>query len=177
MRFLKFICISFFLIASTLFFQPSPSYACSCIQPPPVDEEYKQVTAVFSGKVIDIKNQLNPSEPMKVTFQVDQSWKGVSEGKISIYTAKDSAACGYAFNMDDSYLVYASEYEGKLNTGLCSLTKELSAASEDLVILGEGEVLTNDQDEDTPLSITVIVLGFMLIAGLGYVVYSSIIRK
>ncbi len=113
------------------------------------------------------------TEPIEVIFQVEQAWKGVSKAKVSIFTAKDSAACGYAFNMDESYLVYASVYEGKLTTGLCSLTKPLSFADEDLSVLGKGEVLTSEQDESTPLPMTVIVLGIMFVAGVGFVVYRA----
>ena len=57
-------------------------------------------------------------------------------------TAVSDASCGYPFEEDESYLVFASE--GKmhdtrgLEVGLCGSTKPLPAAGKTLAVLGPG---------------------------------------
>jgi hypothetical protein len=111
---------------------PKTSYACSCAGPSTVEEEFQRQTAVFSGKVITINKTNNG---LKITFEVDQAWKGEVGKKLSVYTAMFSASCGYEFMENERYLVYAFGDMNKLQVGLCSRTKFLSTAAEDLKAL------------------------------------------
>jgi hypothetical protein len=178
--------VAFLLMFLTLFttltiLKPLTTYACSCIPSPPVAEEFKKVTAVFSGSVTAINEEQSGFKPIKVTFQVDRIWKGISETEVSIYTGRDSAGCGYSFTEGESYLIYASETEGKLTTGLCSLTKELSSAEGDISILGEGKIPSNTNDtpteDESVHSITWILLSTVLVGGIGYTLYRVMMRK
>jgi hypothetical protein len=175
-----FILVFFTLFTSLTFFKPIISYACSCIQAPPVEEEFKRVTAVFSGKVIEISDESVGMDPIKVTFQVSRIWKGISEVKVSIYTGRDSAGCGYPFEEGDSYLIYAVESEGKLTTGLCSLTKELSLAEGDISVLGEGKMPSDSNNKATKeqsiQSIYWILLSTVLVGSIGFTLY-KVLRK
>ena len=47
-------------------------------------------------------------------------------------TGMGDGDCGIAFTQAQQYLVYASSFEGKLYTGICMRTKDISAATADL---------------------------------------------
>ncbi|MNO64750.1 hypothetical protein D3C76_554870 [compost metagenome] len=124
--------------------RPSVTYACSCVVPAEPLEALEQNSAVFVGKVVDIKETkgtiISSADPVKVTFNVDSSWKGVEGNKVTLTTALSSASCGFEFVEGESYIVYANangeENSGKLVASLCSRTKLLASASEDLKELG-----------------------------------------
>ena len=54
-------------------------------------------------------------------------------------TPSYGAACGYHFEEGQGYLVYAYGKEESFKVDLCSQTKLLSKASEDLALLGNGD--------------------------------------
>jgi hypothetical protein len=73
---------------------------------------------------------------------VDRAWKGVNKGTARVFTSSQSAACGYRFSKGHTYLVYASgNSRGRLSTNICSRTKRLKDAREDLDQLGAGKKL------------------------------------
>jgi hypothetical protein len=149
--------ISLFLIINfMLVVVPRTGYACSCAESPSVEEELKQKTAVFSGKVIKIeeKNKLirSSADPVSVLFEVKHSWKGVNQSQVMVYTAMSSASCGYEFNLKTEYLVYAYGEENHLITSICDRTKPLLLANDDLAVLGEGTPPTLQVDLENPFS-------------------------
>jgi hypothetical protein len=111
-------------------------------------EALEKNTTVFVGRVVDIKKTkgtiISSADPVKVTFDVDSSWKGVEGNKVILTTALSSASCGFEFVEGESYIVYANANanadgegaSGKLVASLCSRTKLLASASEDLKELG-----------------------------------------
>ncbi|MBM6616230.1 hypothetical protein [Bacillus suaedaesalsae] len=162
-----------FLLSLTLL-SPSQSFACSCMAPGSVEEEFSKVNAVFSGKVIRIEES-SPSSPddfmpVKVVFEVKNTWKGTQDSEVAVFTGTDSASCGYSFVQGKNYLVYATESEGKLITSLCSITKPLAAADKDLSILKDGEQPTKITKipEQSNSGITWIILACLLIAAISY---------
>lgn len=138
------IAISFVLLFCSIIVDPSTSFACSCMQPPSPEEELKRKTAVFSGKVIEIvdtesKSLLQSSaDPIRVVFEVDRTWKGIDQTQAIVYTARDSASCGFNFSLNEEYIVYAYGEVGSLKTGICDRTNSIDNAAEDLEALGEG---------------------------------------
>lgn len=123
--------------------RPSVTYACSCVVPEEPLKALEKSSAVFVGKVVDMKEPkgliISSADPVKVTFEVDSSWKGIKGNKVTLTTALWSASCGYEFVEGESYIVYAYARDGdfdKLEASLCSRTKLLTAASEDLKELG-----------------------------------------
>ncbi|MEK5252867.1 hypothetical protein NST74_05325 [Paenibacillus sp. FSL F4-0125] len=124
--------------------RPSVTYACSCVVPAEPLEALESSTAVFVGKVVKIKEPrgtiISSADPVKVTFEVGSSWKGVEGNKVTLTTALSSASCGFEFVEGESYIVYANDNRegdsGKLVASLCSRTKLLASASEDLKELG-----------------------------------------
>lgn len=138
--------ILFFALFIPVFnYSPITSYACSCAEPYPVKEELERSSAVFSGKVVGIidKNKSkfiqSSADPIAVRFEVEESWKGLSQTQIIVYTERDSSSCGYEFDLGKEYLVYAREVDGELRVSFCSRTALLSAAVKDIEELGKGE--------------------------------------
>lgn len=123
---------------------PDAGYACSCVKPPPVKEAVNKASAVFSGKVVEIKEQSglfqSSADPLKVVFDVKKTWKGTDQTQVIVYTASNSASCGFHFELNQEYLVYAFARDGKLQTTLCSRTADLASAQGDLKVLGEGQL-------------------------------------
>jgi hypothetical protein len=121
----------------------SPAQACKCMFPP-VEAAREDATAVFEGRVLSIEDVATGNEPSlgekAITLAVVRSWKGLErDERIVLYTNAQSAACGYSFAKDTSYLVYARSAEDqKLHVSSCSRTKPLADAGEDLTFLGAG---------------------------------------
>ncbi|MCC2671936.1 MAG: hypothetical protein K0Q72_4407 [Armatimonadetes bacterium] len=111
--------------------------ACSCLPPPPPKEALQKAAAVFVGKVVEIETD-EKARTRKVTLAVSRRWKGKPEKRATVRTAMDSATCGYGFQQDKEYLVYTYSQEQKPEqwTNICTRTKPLSAAKEDLNELG-----------------------------------------
>ena len=117
--------------------QAASAYACSCLPRTP-QQSFASAQAVFAGRVIDVGQQ-NPASEVRVRFEVSRIWKGQKRPQIVVMTSSSSASCGYSFQVGENYLIYASLQESQLQTGLCSGTKPLSMAQEDLAVLGRGE--------------------------------------
>ena len=123
--------------------------ACDCAGPEPPEVEFKQSDVVFTGRVRDITIQkstfgwiMRGTNPEVVTFVVNRGWKGVETPIISVWTHQQTATCGYPFELQKEYLVYAhvsrsSERRGlpNLSTNYCTRTKLIDKAGEDLQVL------------------------------------------
>lgn len=126
-------------------FSPTTSYACSCAEPDTVKEELRHSSAVFSGRVVEIvdenknKSIQSSADPIAVLFEVEESWKGLNQTQITVYTERSSASCGYEFDLNKEYLVYAHEANGAFKVSYCSRTTLLPTAEKDIRELGQGE--------------------------------------
>ncbi|MEH7238944.1 LPXTG cell wall anchor domain-containing protein [Bacillus sp. JJ1562] len=103
-------------------------------------------------------------------FEVNESWKGANTSQVIVSTARSGASCGYEFELNKEYIVYAYGDKNQLETGYCERTALLSAAGEDLTILGKGKEPTEKVDlrdelgESNPvLYVSIIVI--LLIVG------------
>lgn len=144
------------------FVSESAASACSCMPPGPPREEAERARAVFAGEVVEVEpagevvkkadekceqeqgawqSAMPTHKNVRVRFKVTRVWKNVAASEVVVTTPTNSAACGYAFRKGESYVVYAygSGELGQLTTGLCSRTRTLSSAEEDLRDLGAGE--------------------------------------
>ena len=136
----------------------APAYACSCAAAPSALEGLAQASSTFSGRVIDIDAPAG-YEPLRVRFDVETVWKGPVQPEIEVRTARDTAGCGFVFEKDVSYLVYAYEADGALFTTLCSRSLSLDQAGEDLEALGLG---TAPAEPDSPTSWPLLAAGVVL---------------
>lgn len=132
------------LLVSLYTIQPSNVFACSCAGPPEVSESLERSAAIFAGKVTQIagpprKQVMSSADPVRVTLEVTEIWKGELNPVTELTTAMSSASCGYdQFAVGSEYLVFASAESGRLTTGLCDGTKPLTAAGKELSELGAG---------------------------------------
>ena len=143
------IMLSVFLIFSiSTSFSFNEAHACSCIAPEDPKKEREKFQVVFSGTVTYVE-ETNPSEslfsgvdPVLVTFDVERIWKGLEDknSNVTITTSASSASCGFYFQENVEYVVYAYQHEAdnQIQVSLCSRTNTIENAQEDLNELGEG---------------------------------------
>jgi hypothetical protein len=124
---------------------PSTAFACECAVPweksqaQQVKLARKQALSVFVGEVAAI---IDLQTVFDVKFKVRGIWKGPTAGEISVLTRHTDVACGIAFRVGESYLVYAWRLIPpdpdalELETSICSRTRRLAHADLDLKVLG-----------------------------------------
>jgi hypothetical protein len=124
-------------VSSLMAFASGAALACSCAPPPAPKVALERATAVFAGKVTSVEEK---GHQKQVTFEVRRSWKGIAGDTVMVTTASHSAACGFNFEVQKEYLVYGSKGENAefLSTNICTRTKPLAQARDDLAELGEG---------------------------------------
>ena len=118
-------------------------------------EELAGATAVFSGRVTAISRERARYSYQRVTFQVEQRWKGAVADETVIFTGSGGGDCGYNFVQGAEYLVYAYDSGGEfrpagLQTGICLRTRPLSNAAEDLRDLGPGTPVSGPVPSQMP---------------------------
>ena len=135
-RLLPLAALSAFLLAP-----PSPAWACSCVPPDPPPIAFANTDAVFAGRVTQISDPRWPgglvssADPVRVVFQVNDSWKGVTTTTVLIATAVSGASCGYTFDVGRQYVVYAYNNNGVWGTNMCTRTNDVANAAVDLTYL------------------------------------------
>ncbi|ALC91806.1 hypothetical protein AM500_19960 [Bacillus sp. FJAT-18017] len=158
---------------------PLTGYACKCAYPPTVQQELQTSKAVFTGKVIGVKDH-EKQYGKKILFAVIKSWKGLNESQVILDTGQGGGDCGFTFHEGTEYLVYASENVGRIYgdgssmvTTICDRTKEAASAGEDFKLLGEPTVPEKKIDlsknfkdgrnsfSTAALSLSVLGLGFL----------------
>jgi Tissue inhibitor of metalloproteinase len=116
-------------------------FACSCVAQGPPCQAYWQADAVFVGQVEakEIKEEIlktptgeeirRTDAEVRVTFTITEAFRGVTRKEVDIFTTTGGGSCGYNFEMDGVYIVYAYEYPkggGKLQTDICTRTQKYS---------------------------------------------------
>jgi hypothetical protein len=144
-----------FALLAGLWLWSAPALACSC-RPLTPAEFYAQAFAVLEARVVAVR-ELPPAANdfgarRSVRVRVVRAWKGVEGEEIELFTYVDSATCGYTFEVDQSYLVYATKgRDDGLWVGQCGGTRTMATASEQLKALGMGAT-TVDPSTDQPAS-------------------------
>jgi hypothetical protein len=134
-----------------LFATPGRCLACSCALPSNPAEARDRVAAVFQARVIAINQEVGTDGRylhQRVTLQVSMVWKGMVARETTLYTGSGGGDCGYQFQLDHEYVIYAyitsangspqSFPTNALTTGICSGTKPMAQAGDDLLVLGAG---------------------------------------
>ena len=135
-------------------------WACSCVSPGTPCSAAGSAAAAFTGRVLDITDPGRPlpvantglrpalanrrsggpvsllPRPLRVVrIQLGEVLSGVDprQKEIEIVTGQGGGDCGYAFQVGVAYVVYAyKNAEGRLETGICSRTRALAEATEDI---------------------------------------------
>jgi hypothetical protein len=118
--------LTVFLLASA-----ETSFACSCprsLEPvkKQVRQAFKDSAAIFSGEVLEISESSTDENSLLVKFKVENLWKSELTSEVTIATGKNSAMCGYSFEVGKKYLVYANGLEDSLMVTNCSQTTDMS---------------------------------------------------
>ncbi len=117
---------------------PRVATACRCMPPPAPDKALEQATAVFAGTVQKVL--LPAGQGVKtVTLNVEQAWKGLQHRKpvVTVTTCANGACCGYGFQEGEGYLVYAHGEANAFTVSLCSRTRPLANADDDIAVLNK----------------------------------------
>jgi Carboxypeptidase regulatory-like domain len=129
-------------LALLLAFWTEEARACSCGSRgvPPCEAAWKS-DAVFAGTVRSIEevDHLDGSDYRSrlVTIEVERGFINAAPGTIQLTTGMGGGDCGYRFVTGRRYVVYAWKTPtGRLSTGICSRTRPLEEAAEDVQYLG-----------------------------------------
>lgn len=139
--FTRFVAV-FSLLAAVAFAAPSAAHACKCMFPE-VAPAREGATAVFEGRVTAMVDEPVDGDvsigKKRVTLALVRTWKGLeNKESVVVSTSASSASCGYMFEPNTSYLVYADGTESALEVSGCSRTRLMSDAADDLAVLGAG---------------------------------------
>jgi hypothetical protein len=134
----------YFLFAALIVFLiiPTEINACSCAGSGSPCEAYGNASAVFTGIVtgrsfIQIKDGGDEYSQLKVSFSIEQNFRGIAGSVTEVITGLGDFDCGFHFERGERYLVYAHriEEDKRLYTSICTRTRSLSEAGEDLKYL------------------------------------------
>ena len=111
--------------------------ACSCMPSGPPCQNYFASDVVFVGTVRSITPVPGAHFMANVRVEFDNAVasRGFQGTSVTVFTADNGAACGYAFRPGERYVVYArrsSATTTQIVTSICSRTRPISEASEDL---------------------------------------------
>jgi hypothetical protein len=123
------------------------AYSCTCLQISH-RKEFRQVDAVFSGRVISIiedksfippklkvspllQKQIDSTKRYLVRFELERRFKGVHGKMVDLYAYQSDGPCaGMLFGQGERWLIYAyRKPEGLTDGGLCSRTRPLDENS------------------------------------------------
>jgi len=115
----------------------TPLFACSCVPERPVCEAYQSADAVFLGEV--------PWRPMNLlslllgttaSLRVIEVFKGELGEEVTLQmNFAFPGGCSYSFRVGERYLVYAYQRDGHFGTSICSRTRPIQKAEDDLDFL------------------------------------------
>ena len=110
--------------------------ACECV-PETLEQSYENAEIVFSGHVSELfayptAEEIQDKEfsEFLVTFTTYRWWKGERQSKIEVSTQADVDDCGYAFRVDQAYLVFVTKEEERLIVKSCGPTGLLENAAD-----------------------------------------------
>ena len=120
------------LVAAVVLFGTAPAIvnACKCA-PVSLKKAVAQSDAVFVGQVTDVKKT---DKDLIVQMVVTKMYKGPEEMSVEVKTAFSPVACGFQFDADTTYLIFATQ-KGGLTTGACSRTAAFPKAEADAKML------------------------------------------
>lgn len=143
--------ISFFVLLFIL--QTINIIACTCAENPGIYESFDNAAAVFSGKVVSLKNvdggyfyvdnngnkEFIKTKDRIYRFQLIESFKGVKEKFVDLNLREFNPNCQAYFVVGESYLIYArkNKDDNILRDGPCSRSTGLDGAEDQIKIIRE----------------------------------------
>lgn len=130
----KVFCTIMICIAVILAIQNTQSAsACQCVTKS-LEEKFNDSDFIFSARILNITKNTETED--YVLFGIDRAWKGLEQDTYFSFNPSTDAACGFSFKVSEDYLVYSYKKGDNPYTGVCTGTKPLSEADEDLKSLG-----------------------------------------
>ena len=117
--------------------------SCDCVPPTDVGEAFSLSDAVFTGRVTYIGDRHDKNGALafrEYMFRVSRGWKGTGGIDTAILYDIPESTCSFIFEDGKQYLVYASgdrRFGGRLSTSICTRTRLLEDAADDLGKLGK----------------------------------------
>ena len=115
-----------------------PTQACTCSAPPSTAEALNRSTAAFRGRVIEIGRPwldrigLTKTGSHQVKFEILKQWKGTPAKSSVVITRLSGEACGFPFQETKEYLVYVVAEPKDIQTGICTGTKNITEAEQEI---------------------------------------------
>jgi hypothetical protein len=113
---------------------------CSCAVLPTLQDEFNQVSDVFAGRVLTVRDTVmrhagqGPSIPAELfAFVVKQRWKGASVDTVQVWR---DTLCEWEMKVGNDYVVFARPNAGLLYTSWCARTASYWRSREVLRWLG-----------------------------------------
>jgi hypothetical protein len=137
------------------FLSIGPAYACTCMAPPTAAEALQKSSAVFRGRVVTIYRSfldrvgITNTAGYRVQFEITKQWKGTPAKSIVVITRITGEACGFPFEEKKEYLVYVVTEPKDIQTGICTGTKNIAEAEEEMKQLDK-LLQTNRKNRDSP---------------------------
>ena len=115
-----------------------PAQACTCSAPATPAEALKRSSAVFRGRVTEISRPfldrigLTRTASHRVKFEILKQWKGTPSKSTVVITRLTGEACGFPFEEKKEYLVYVVTEPRDIQTGICTGTKNIAEAGQEM---------------------------------------------
>ena len=111
--------------------------ACDCRIAPGVNKAVYETESIFVGKVVSVTDDpescyLGDCLGVYVQIEVQACLKGINSSNVTLYTMKQTASCGFPFEMGEGYLIYADSNGRELSVSLCSRTKDYAEAKAEI---------------------------------------------
>lgn len=129
---------------------------CSCLQPPDVQQALERSASVIDATVVALEDRNSGWRGIKLWFQrlfgqsppsvaddglavrlrVHEVWKGKAAPELVVYTARDSATCGFPFEVGRRYFIYSNRAaDDTYSVSLCSRTRLKEEGEEEAATL------------------------------------------
>ena len=152
--------VRFWTVLALTLFLSGNALACWCLEGggPACQEAWKTgVDAIFLGRVVKIDqipsdlempagaaSMTSTGKSNRVTFEVEEAYRGDSSKTLQVLTSAEEAGCGYPFESGERYLVFGARHEKQLMVSLCSATRPAKFATADLAYLRSLSALPED---------------------------------
>lgn len=125
--------IGLFFLVNVFLLGLTTADACSCVRMNAC-EAFSRAKIVFSGRIIKaVENQ----GTVKHQVQVEETFLGLDNSPLVDVVTSINSSCGFEMTEGETYLIFAwrKELTGEIVTGMCSNTKPIGDAEQDLAYL------------------------------------------
>jgi hypothetical protein len=159
---------------------PLRCLACSC---PEIDieEAMRRSKVVFRGRVAALgpavgsyvheeTHRTLTHEYVEARMQVLATYKGTAPGLLTISTGLGGGDCGFPFELDEEYLIFAEEAtsfysNSNFYTDICTRSRSVEHAEADLVYFGDPQLPARRRRR---LESALVVTTVLLVIAVGY---------